>query len=85
MELKLYANTEPRKKFHMVRKLSKASKYAEDLKNLCNIDQVDARTKLEVQVSITFISILRLKFAKKNKHNAKHTSRLKCEKNCAAF
>ncbi|XP_066931893.1 signal recognition particle subunit SRP68-like [Clytia hemisphaerica] len=49
MELKLYANTEPRKKFHMVRKLSKASKYADDLKDLCNIDQVDARTKLEVQ------------------------------------
>ena len=50
MELKLYANTEPRKKFHMVRRLSKAAKYAEDLKKLCDIDRVDARTKLEVQV-----------------------------------
>ena len=52
MELKLYANTEPRKKFHMVRKLSKAAKYAEELKNLCNLEQIDARTKLEVQVKL---------------------------------
>jgi len=50
MELKLYANTEPRKKFHMVRRLSKAAKYAEDLKKLCEMDRVDSRTKLEVQV-----------------------------------
>lgn len=50
MELKLYANSEPRKKFHMVRKLSKAAKYAEELNNLCNLESIDARTKLEVQV-----------------------------------
>jgi len=49
MELKLYANTEPRKKFHMVRRLRKAAKYADDLKKLCEIERVDARTKLEVQ------------------------------------
>lgn len=51
MELKLCANTEPRKKFSMIRKLSKASKYTEDLNKLCELDRVDARTKLEAQVS----------------------------------
>lgn len=51
MELKLCANTEPRKKFSMIRKLSKASKYTEDLNKLCELDRVDARTRLEAQVS----------------------------------
>ena len=51
MELKLLANTEPRKKFHMTRKLQKAVVYAEELNNLCEMDRVDARTKLESQVS----------------------------------
>lgn len=51
MELKLYANTEPRKKFHMVRKLAKAAKYADELNSLCGMERVDARTKLESQVS----------------------------------
>ena len=50
MELKLLANTEPRKKFHMTRKLKKAVAYAEELQTLCEIDKVDARTKLESQV-----------------------------------
>jgi len=49
MELKLRANTEPRKKFHMIRKLAKASKYADDLNKLCEMERVDARTKLEAQ------------------------------------
>ncbi|XP_057311707.1 signal recognition particle subunit SRP68-like [Hydractinia symbiolongicarpus] len=49
MELKLYANTEPRKKFHMVRKLAKAAKYADELNSLCGMEKVDARTKLESQ------------------------------------
>lgn len=49
MELKLRANTEPRKKFHMIRKLSKASKYSDDLNKLCEMERVDARTKLEAQ------------------------------------
>ena len=50
MELKLLANTEPRKKFHMTRKLQKAVKYAVELHAFCEIDKVDARTKLESQV-----------------------------------
>ena len=49
MELKLRANTEPRKKFHMIRKLSKAAKYAEELMKLSEMEIVDARTKLEAQ------------------------------------
>lgn len=49
MELKLRANTEPRKKFHMIRKLSKASKYTDELNKLCEMERVDARTKLEAQ------------------------------------
>lgn len=49
MELKLRANTEPRKKFHMIRKLSKASKYADELNKMCEMETVDARTKLEAQ------------------------------------
>lgn len=49
MELKLFANTEPRKKFHMIRKLAKASKYADDLNKMCELERVDARTKLEAQ------------------------------------
>ena len=54
MELKLLANTEPRKKFHMTRKLQKAVSYAEELQTLCEMDKVDARTKLESQVSHCF-------------------------------
>ena len=57
MELKLFANTEPRKKFHMVRRLSKAAKYADELKNMCQIERVDARTRLEVQVSEAVTSL----------------------------
>ena len=49
MELKLCANTEPRKKFSMIRKLSKASKYAKDLSKFCELDRVDARRKLKAQ------------------------------------
>lgn len=49
MELKHYANQEPRKKFHMVRKLNKASFYSSELNKLCELDHVDARTKLEAQ------------------------------------
>ena len=52
MELKLLANTEPRKKFHMTRKLQKAVSYAEELHSLCEMDKVDARTKLESEVCI---------------------------------
>ncbi|XP_065660087.1 signal recognition particle subunit SRP68 [Hydra vulgaris] len=49
MELKLCANTEPRKRFHMMRKLTKAAKYAEELHKICEMEKVEPRTKLEAQ------------------------------------
>jgi len=61
MELKLYANTEPRKKFHMVRRLRKAAKYAEELQDLCQLEKVDARTKLEVQ-AYSYWMVANMKF-----------------------
>lgn len=50
MQLKSEANTEPRKKYHMISRLKKAVMYAEELFTLCEHDKCDARTKLESQV-----------------------------------
>ena len=50
MQLKSEANTEPRKKFHMICRLKKAVMYAEELFTLCENEKCDARTKLESQV-----------------------------------
>jgi signal recognition particle subunit SRP68 len=50
MQLKSESNTEPRKKFHLLSRLRKAVKHAEQLETLCNQQKAcDARTKLEVQ------------------------------------
>ncbi|XP_045214058.2 signal recognition particle subunit SRP68-like [Mercenaria mercenaria] len=49
MQLKSEANTEPRKRFHMISKLKKAVVYAEETFTLCEHDKCDARTKLESQ------------------------------------
>ncbi|CAL1543670.1 unnamed protein product [Lymnaea stagnalis] len=49
MQLKSEANTEPRKRFHMVSKLKKAVVYAEELESVGNSYKCDARTKLECQ------------------------------------
>merc|ERR1719342_1817731 len=44
------SNSDPRKKFHMINRLRKARKYADQLENVCaSSDKVDARTKLETQ------------------------------------
>lgn len=51
MQLKSEANTEPRKKFHMLSRLRKAEKYAEEISELCESPKCDAKTKLECQVS----------------------------------
>ena len=52
MQLKSEANTEPRKRFHMISRLRKAVQHADALDRLCNESGVfDARSKLEVQVS----------------------------------
>ena len=50
MQLKAEANTEPRKRFHMISRLKKAVMYAEELYTLCEHDKCDARTKLESKV-----------------------------------
>lgn len=54
MQLKQEANTEPRKKFHLMSRLKKAARVAVELERLCEIDQCDARTKLEAQVRVVF-------------------------------
>ena len=51
MELKQDTNTEPRKRFHLLRRLNKAAKHAKDLMKLCEeCGRCDARTRLEAQV-----------------------------------
>eukprot|EP00118_Oscarella_pearsei_P017162 m.169314 g.169314 ORF g.169314 m.169314 type:complete len:591 (+) comp38984_c0_seq2:48-1820(+) len=49
MQLRQLANTEPRKRFHMARRLKKAAKHAVSLSKLCETGICDARTKLEAQ------------------------------------
>lgn len=57
MQLKSEANTEPRKRFHMISRLRKAVQHADTLFRLCNESGVfDARTKLEVQVCLIFFN-----------------------------
>ncbi|GAA6074087.1 signal recognition particle subunit SRP68 [Tachysurus ichikawai] len=50
MQLKQEANTEPRKRFHLLARLRKAAKHGEKLEKLCESHRVDAKTKLEAQV-----------------------------------
>lgn len=50
MQLKFEANADARKKFHMINRLRKARKYADQLDSLCSeTTKVDARTKLETK------------------------------------
>lgn len=51
MQLKQEANTEPRKRFHLMSRLRKAAKHGEQLEKLCESPRVDAKTKLEAQVA----------------------------------
>ena len=56
-QLKQEANTEPRKKFHLVRKYKKAVKYALSLQTICNSSpKCDARTKLEASAYAAYLS-----------------------------
>jgi len=55
MQLKSEANTELRKRFHMMSRLRKAVQHASTLDRLCNDSGLfDARTKLEVEVGRLF-------------------------------
>ncbi|XP_055606624.1 signal recognition particle subunit SRP68 [Uranotaenia lowii] len=55
MQLRQESNTEPRKRFHLVGKLRKATVYALQLQELCNSDFCDARTKLEAEAYSAWI------------------------------
>ncbi|KAK9888190.1 hypothetical protein WA026_000459 [Henosepilachna vigintioctopunctata] len=55
MQLRQESNTEPRKKFHLIQKLRKASTYALQLEELCKVERCDARTKLEAQAYAAWI------------------------------
>ena len=51
MELKQATNTEPRKRFHLLRRLNRAKIHASQLSKLCEeCSRCDARTRLEAQV-----------------------------------
>uniref|UniRef100_A0A8D8V9S8 Signal recognition particle subunit SRP68 n=1 Tax=Cacopsylla melanoneura TaxID=428564 RepID=A0A8D8V9S8_9HEMI len=55
MQLRQEANTEPRKKFHLISRLRKAAGYAVQLQTLCEAEVCDARTKLEAQAYVSWI------------------------------
>jgi len=55
MQLKSEANTEPRKRFHLISRLRKAVQHANTLDRLCNDSGLfDARTKLDVEVGTSY-------------------------------
>lgn len=49
MQLRVEANSEPRKKFHLISKIRKACTYSQQLLELVESDMCDARTKLEAE------------------------------------
>ncbi|XP_068448738.1 signal recognition particle subunit SRP68 [Clinocottus analis] len=56
MQLKQEANTEPRKRFHLMARLRKAAKHSEKLEKLCESPRVDAKTKLEAQAYTAYLT-----------------------------
>ncbi|XP_062402350.1 signal recognition particle subunit SRP68 [Sardina pilchardus] len=56
MQLKQEANTEPRKRFHLLARLRKAAKHSEHLERLCESPRVDAKTKLEAQAYTAYLT-----------------------------
>ncbi|XP_030637240.1 signal recognition particle subunit SRP68 [Chanos chanos] len=56
MQLKQEANTEPRKRFHLLSRLRKAAKHGEQLERLCESPRVDAKTKLEAQAYTAYLT-----------------------------
>lgn len=56
MQLKQEANTEPRKRFHLLARLRKAAKHGEHLERLCESPRVDAKTKLEAQAYTAYLT-----------------------------
>lgn len=58
MQLKQEANTEARKKYHMIRRFRKAVMWADRLRDLCNDDssKCDLRTKLETSAYADYLN-----------------------------
>ena len=57
MQLKFESNSDPRKKFHMINRLRKARKYAEQLEVVsAACEKVDARTKLETKAYSSWLA-----------------------------
>lgn len=69
MQLKQEANTEPRKRFHLLARLRKAAKHSVKLEKLCESPNVDAKTKLEAQVQAGSFSTCSADVEKKSHHN----------------
>ncbi|XP_063980877.1 signal recognition particle subunit SRP68 [Diachasmimorpha longicaudata] len=55
MQLRIEANTESRKKFHLISRLRKAAAYAVQLQELIEKVNCDARTKLEAQAYVAWM------------------------------
>lgn len=55
MQLRQEANTEPRKKFHLVSRMRKAATHALALEEICTNANCDPRTKLEAQAYVAWI------------------------------
>lgn len=55
MQLKQEANSEPRKKFHLINRLRKAVQFAKNIEKLSQSSRCDARTKLEAQGYVSLI------------------------------
>ncbi|GLV32934.1 Signal recognition particle 68 [Carabus blaptoides fortunei] len=55
MQIRQEANTEPRKKFHLIQRLRKACVHALQLEELCKSDKCDARAKLETQAYVAWM------------------------------
>lgn len=58
MDLKQEANTEPRKRFHLIRKLRRAVVHTKELEELTNdeMNKCDAKTKLETQAYSAYMN-----------------------------
>lgn len=56
MQLKQEANTEPRKRFHLMSRLRKAAKHGQKLEKLCESPSIDAKTKLEAQAYTAYLT-----------------------------
>ncbi|KAJ1526690.1 hypothetical protein ONE63_008270 [Megalurothrips usitatus] len=55
MQLRQEANTEPRKRYHHISRLRKATVYCLQLQKFCELPNCDARTKLEAQAYVSWI------------------------------